>query len=85
MFCKLNVKFRVNSIIIRGAGFELTTLVVIGTNYISSCKSTYNAITITHEIKKNTTDTAPFLDQFIEINSEDMLRIGFQDKRDSLN
>ena len=27
------------------SGFELTTLVIIGTDYIGSCKSNYNAIT----------------------------------------
>ena len=30
-----------------GSGFEITTLVVIGTDYIGSCKHKYHAITTT--------------------------------------
>ena len=34
------------------AGFELTLLVVIGTDYIGSCKSNYHAITATMALKR---------------------------------
>ena len=37
-------------------GFDLTTLVVVGTDYIGSCKSTYHTITATTAINCKTDD-----------------------------
>jgi hypothetical protein len=50
--CRMSLKNFITSIKKKLAGFELTTLVVIGTDCTGSCKSNYHMITTTLDPKE---------------------------------